>query len=30
VKATITHELIESLKKSAIAAHARKAEVEIH
>ncbi|MBX7184463.1 MAG: hypothetical protein K1Y01_04885 [Vicinamibacteria bacterium] len=30
VKATITHELIESLKKSAMAAHARKAEVEIH
>ena len=30
VKATITHELIESLKKSAIATHAKKAEVEIH
>ena len=31
VKATITHELIESLKKSAISAHARKtAEIEIH
>ena len=31
VKATITHELIESLKKSAVAAHTRKAaELEIH
>lgn len=30
VKATITHELIESLKKSAMAAHSRKAEAEIH
>lgn len=31
VKATITHELIESLKKSAIAAHAHKAaEVQVH
>lgn len=30
VKATITHELIDSLKKSAVSAHARKADVEIH